>query len=88
MDIVKGGINFFSKHGSTIADAANVASGIANIVKTAKDIDREDKKLYDLKRVNLALEAKLLGTKNNTTKVTPAHLEIMKRMKEHEGGWN
>ena len=53
-DIVKGGINFFSKHGSTIADAANVASGIANIVKTAKDIDREDKKLYDLKRVNLA----------------------------------
>src|SRR3981189_513734 len=70
MDFLKSGVEFFSKHGSTIANAANVASGIANVVKTVKDIDTEDKKLYDLKRVNLALEAKLLGNKATTKKVT------------------
>ena len=34
------GMHLFSKHGSTIANAVDIASGIADIVKTKKDIDR------------------------------------------------
>src|SRR5271156_5032698 len=83
LDLVKTGVDLFSKHGSTIANAVDVASGISNIVKTAKEIDREDKKLYDLKRINLAKEAKLLSSK--ASKITSAHIEIMKKMREHEG---
>ena len=85
MDLVKTGVDLFSKHGSTIANAVDVASGIANIVKVSKDIDRKDKELYDLKRINTLKESKLLGNKKVSSKVTPAHIEIMKRMKEHEG---
>src|SRR5271156_5650917 len=83
MDIVKSGVDLFSKHGSTIANAVDVASGISSIVKTAKEINREDKKLYELKRINLAKEAKLTGSRDS--KITPAHIEIMKKMREHEG---
>ena len=86
MDIVKNGIDLFSKHGSTIANAVDVASGIANIVKTSKEIDREDKKLYELKKINLAKEANLLNNKLSTpSKITRAHMNIMKTMREHEG---
>ena len=81
MDLVKTGVDLFSKHGSTIANAVDVASGISNIVKTAKEIDRKDKELYDLKRINALKEAKLSGS----SKITPAHIEIMKKMREHEG---
>src|SRR5277367_1185799 len=84
MDLVKTGVDLFSKHGSTIANAVDIASGIANIVKTSKDIDRKDKELYDLRRINAVKESKLLGNKKDS-KVTPAHIEIMKRMKDHEG---
>jgi hypothetical protein len=59
MDLVKTGVDLFSKHGTNIANAVDVASGIANIVKTAKDIDRKDKELYDLRRINAAKGAKL-----------------------------
>src|SRR5271156_6695370 len=77
MDLVKTGVDLFSKHGSTIANAVDVANGISNIVKTAKEIDRKDKELYDLKRINALKEAKLSGS----SKITPAHIEIMKKMK-------
>src|SRR5271156_2277668 len=80
LHLVKTGVDLFSKHGSTIANAVDVASGISNIVKTAKEIDRKDKELYDLKRINALKEAKLTNSK-----ITPAHIEIMKKMREHEG---
>src|SRR5271156_757744 len=61
MDLVKTEVDLFSKHGSTIANAVDVASGIANVVKTAKEISRKDKELYDLQRINALKEAKLLN---------------------------
>src|SRR5271156_4505597 len=86
MDLVKTGVDLFSKHGSTIANAVDVASGIAGIVKTSKEIDRKDKELYDLRRINALKEAKLLNqsSQSQSSRVTPAHIEIMKKMKEHE----
>src|SRR5271156_4751471 len=84
LDLVKTGVDLFSKHGSTIANAVDVASGISNIVKTAKEIDRKDKELYDLKRINTLKEAKLSNSRGASGKITSAHNEIMKKMREHE----
>ena len=79
--LTKTGLNFFKDHASTIADAANIASGVANVVKTAKDIKRADEELYELKRIKDEI-----AVKNNASKFTPAQLEIMNKIRNTGGG--
>src|SRR3977135_4535652 len=50
-DLFKTGMDFFTKHSGTIANAANAAGDIANVIKTAKDIKRADEEIYELKRI-------------------------------------
>ena len=50
-DLFKSGMDFFKNNSKTIADAATAAGGIANVIKTAKDIKRADEELYELKRI-------------------------------------
>src|SRR5213596_4241577 len=50
-DIFKSGIDFFKNNSGLIADAASAASGIANVIKTAKEIKKADEEIYQLKRI-------------------------------------
>src|SRR5271156_2407184 len=43
LDLVKTGVDLFSKHGSTIANAVSVASGIVDIVKQQKRLIEKTK---------------------------------------------
>ena len=89
--LAKTGFNFLKDHGSTIADAANIASGVANVVKTAKDIKRADEELYELKRIKDEIAVKNSGTPSNGNasngaKFTPAQLEIMNKIRSTGNG--
>jgi chorismate synthase len=76
-DIFKAGLNFFKNNSGAIADAASAAGGIANVMKTVKDIKRADEELYELKRIKDEVAAK----KQEPT-FTKAQLEIMDKIRK------
>ncbi len=80
-DLFNAGVNFFKNNSSTIADAATAAGGIANVIKTAKDIKRADEELYELKRI----KDEVASRKQEPT-FTKAQLEIMDKIRKTGGG--
>ena len=80
-DFFKSGIDFFTKHSGTIANAANAAGGIANVIKTAKDIKRADEELYEMKRIR-----EDVASKKQEPTFTKAQLEIMDKIRKTGNG--
>ena len=80
-DLFKSGLDFFKAHSGTIADAANAAGGIANVIKTAKDIKRADEEIYELKRIR-----EEVASKKQEPTFTKAQLEIMDKIRKTGNG--
>ena len=82
-DLFKSGMDFFKAHSGTIADAATAAGGIANVIKTAKDIKRADEELYELKRIKDEVTSK---KQEQGPTFTKAQLEIMDKIRKSGNG--
>ena len=80
-DLFKAGLNFFKNNSGAIADAASAAGGMANVIKTAKDIKRADEELYELKRIKDEV-----ASKKQEPTFTKAQLEIMDEIRKTGGG--
>src|SRR5213596_3499712 len=76
-DIFKSGVEFFKNNCGLIADAASAASGIANVVKTAKEIKKADEERYQLKRIKDEFIRK-----KQEPNYTQAQLEIMDQIRK------
>src|SRR5277367_4974283 len=80
-DIINTGVNFFKNNSRLIADAASTVSGIANVIKTAKEIKRADEELYELKRIKDEV-----SRKKQEPPFTKSQLEIMDKIRKSGGG--
>jgi len=80
-DIFKSGVDFFKNNSGLIADAASAASGIANVIKTAKQIKKEDEEIYQLKRI----KDEVIRKKQEPT-FTQAQLDIIDKIRKTGGG--
>ena len=81
-DLLSGAFKFIGDNKDVIGTLGGLGSDVARIVKTAKDINREDEKLFEIKRIR--------QEKERATGLSEAHKKIIedvrnKALKEGKG---